>query len=371
MNSAITATALPGDAAGAATRLAQVALARIAAAAATEGQVIRDLLPMLPSVSRSFDWQPQIQRLIAALVAMGHVERSAQELVATADGRQAVVSFVGNSNLLAAGWPAMRDDGVLMAALGMSGAPASRCKAAKKLDGLRALIVEAHFKLRLKGKPSASRIRHALAMLALERAFGNQIKNELGARSSLSSKASRLLAGQLSLKPRDFGTDARLVAALAAEAVCVKRSDIAQLRAGVLKAYLKDVAILAVGSRTGAETATAVERPRAPPLPRKAQARPDLAGFVAAVKSMTNACAEGWPGNRRAFVSHVWDQTQKRYAGWALSEIEFKAMLTEAHRSGLIVLANADLKDKRHLGDVQASAITYKNTVWHYIRADE
>lgn len=37
---------------------------------------------------------------------------------------------------------------------------------------------------------------------------------------------------------------------------------------------------------------------------------------------------------------------------------------------GLVVLANADLKDKRHMAEIQASAIPYKNTVWHYIRVE-
>jgi hypothetical protein len=54
---------------------------------------------------------------------------------------------------------------------------------------------------------------------------------------------------------------------------------------------------------------------------------------------------------------------------WALTEIEFKCMLTEAHRTGLIVLANADLKDKCALKELQDSAVIYKNTVWHYVRA--
>ena len=44
-------------------------------------------------------------------------------------------------------------------------------------------------------------------------------------------------------------------------------------------------------------------------------------------------------------------------------------MLTEAHRTGLVMLANADLKDKKALKDLQDSAVVYKNTVWHYVRA--
>ena len=46
-------------------------------------------------------------------------------------------------------------------------------------------------------------------------------------------------------------------------------------------------------------------------------------------------------------------------------------MLAEAHRAGLIVLANADLKDQRSIADIQASAIAYKNTIFHYVRVDD
>jgi hypothetical protein len=46
-------------------------------------------------------------------------------------------------------------------------------------------------------------------------------------------------------------------------------------------------------------------------------------------------------------------------------------MLAEAHRTGLIALANADLKDKRALKELNDSAVVYKNTVWHYVRATD
>ena len=46
-------------------------------------------------------------------------------------------------------------------------------------------------------------------------------------------------------------------------------------------------------------------------------------------------------------------------------------MLAEAHRAGQLVLANADLKDRRSIADVQASAIAYKNAIFHYVRVDD
>ena len=46
-------------------------------------------------------------------------------------------------------------------------------------------------------------------------------------------------------------------------------------------------------------------------------------------------------------------------------------MLAEAHRAGVLLLANADLKDGASIADVQASAIVYKNTIFHYVRVDD
>jgi hypothetical protein len=46
-------------------------------------------------------------------------------------------------------------------------------------------------------------------------------------------------------------------------------------------------------------------------------------------------------------------------------------MLAEAHRMGSIVLANADLKDKSRMQELESSAISYKNTVWHFVRVED
>ena len=46
-------------------------------------------------------------------------------------------------------------------------------------------------------------------------------------------------------------------------------------------------------------------------------------------------------------------------------------MLTEAHRTGLLTLVTADLKNARTLKDLQESAISYKNTIWHFIRVED
>jgi hypothetical protein len=220
-------------------------------------------------------------------------------------------------------------------------------------------------------------LRTALAGVALERAFGNQFKAGLSTgKSGFSPKAGRLLAAQLLKKPRDPGTDARLIAALAAEHVGATHGDLPALRLALLRRYLD-------GPVEAAPTPTPLRRERAqPPSPRPRlveppatpappqAGRPDLPRFAAEVRRSAGSRAHGWPGNRRAFISHVWQAIRTERPEWALSEIEFKCMLTEAHRAGSLSLANADLKDDGCIQDLQDSAVVYKNAVFHFIRVD-
>ncbi len=106
------------------------------------------------------------------------------------------------------------------------------------------------------------------------------------------------------------------------------------------------------------------------PVRAVAIARPDLAAFVAEVRRMADRLAEGWAGNRKAYINRVWRATEAERPEWGLSVIEFKAMLTQAHRAGSLALAHADLKDNSTLRDVQESQIAFKNTIFHFIRAD-
>jgi hypothetical protein len=66
----------------------------------------------------------------------------------------------------------------------------------------------------------------------------------------------------------------------------------------------------------------------------------------------------------------VWRNVRDTRPEWGLSEIEFKHLLAEAHRSGQLALANADLKDESNIKDVQESAVVYRNAVFHFIRVE-
>ncbi len=381
-------TTQPG--AVAAARLSGIVLVRLGAApdGRDHADLARDLLPIISHKLSPDDWRKVLSGIVASLAASGYVGTSGNTSRATGTGKAAAVEFLGlrKSGALPA-WPDIRDGALIARALGLEKEPASRLKGLAKLDGLRCLIVLGTYGLKFRGPVSASRLRSALAVIALERAFGNQIKHGLGEKPGLSPKSGRLLAGQLASKPRDFGTDGRLIAALAADAVEAPRSDIGTLRLGVLRRFITNAeakqpaasaAPKARSSRSHkarANEAAPLPQPNATLVqvaqPAAISDRPDPAQFTRAVLAAARTKAEGWPGNRKAYVSHVWHTVRDEQSQWALTEIEFKCMLTEAHRTGLLTLVTADLKNPRALKELQESAISYKNTIWHFIRVED
>ena len=356
-------------------RLRAIVLVRIAGAgsnvsrAATIGE---DLAPFVSHRLTAARWRTLLDEEIAALAAAGLVVVEGNDVTATQAGIARTAIFLG----LKGGLPRTLDDVMQVRlpakAMGLERDSARRLAALATPEGLRAAIVQRAFGLKIKGAPTPSRLRSGLAAVALARAFGNQFKADRANKLGISTKAGRMLAGQLAKKPRDFGTDSRLIAALAAEHVGAPQPSLAALRVAIVRRYL-DV---------GEQPVTAIRRPKTPtprprlvepaPLPRPPlpNGRPDLAGFAEEVRRHADHKAQGWPGNRKAYICHVWQALRETRPEWQLSEIEFKCMLAEAHRAGSLTLANADLKDNSSIKELQDSAVVYKNAVFHFIRVD-
>jgi hypothetical protein len=355
-------------------RLRDIVLVRIASAVrgVSRTDLANDLASFVAHRLSVGRWRTLLDGAIENLTSAGLVEQRAGRIEASEAGIERASQFLGLKGHLPRLWNELRDERLVATALGLQREPAKRIKALADQDSLRAAIVQRAYGLKIKGAPTASRLRSALAAVALQRAFGNQIKAGLTGKTGFSASAGRLLAAQLARQPRDFGTDTRLIAALAAEHVGANKTDVASLRLGVLRAFVGDDA-KSVPKRVAAP---AVPKPRlvepAPaPVPASpATGRPDLAGFAQEVRRQAAGQAQGWPGNRRAYISHVWRHIRDQRPDWGVSEIEFKCMLAEAHRAGHVVLANADLKDSKNIKDVQESAVVFKNAVFHFIRVD-
>jgi hypothetical protein len=358
-------------------RVRALVLVRVASAGqgVAKADLVGDFAPLAVHRLPAGHWRALIERELAALADAGLVTAKAARIEATEAGLARAAIFLGLKGNLPRSWGEVRDVRLVAKILGLEREAARRLKALATPDGLRAAILQRAYKLKIKGVPTASRLRSALAAVALERAFGNKVQAGLAGKLGLSAKAGRLLAGQLSRRPRDFGTDRRLVAALAAEHVEAAQTDLEALRLALLRRFIEEGESGAAKPEPKRKPAApSVARPRPTPVPVAAPVeiavRPDLAGFAQEIRSHAAARAQGWPGDRKAYISHIWHHIRDIRSEWGLSEIEFKAMLAEAHRAGHVVLANADLKDDACAKDLQDSALAYKNAVFHFIRVD-
>jgi len=409
---------IPAPAASAG-RLADLALVRIAIAARgiARGELVGDLASLANPHAPASRLRGAVDRAIEALSGAGLVRAGPAGLQATGAGTAAAAAFLGAADHLPRSWSQVRDVWLVAKALGWQRPPSRRAAGLETPAGLRTAVLAHAYGLQIKGTATPAQLRTALAEAALETAFGEG-STWLAGKLRLSARAGRLLAGQLLAKPRDFATDGQLIAALAAEGVGATAADPASLRRAVLRRLLATSARPARGKRPlrrperapakagprpalqagapapapPAEGARPVPPPAPPPAPTtEAPGRPgpaaeapppapppppaaapplDLPGFAMEVRRCAAGEAQGWSGDRKAYISHVWRTMRETRPEWGLSEHEFKYLLAEAHRSGQLALANADLKDESNIKDVQESAVVYRNAVFHFIRVD-
>jgi hypothetical protein len=339
--------------------LDELLLARIACAGgATRPQLVRDLGPFFANRLSPAEWRSRADAALSRLSASSLLREHRGRYRASEEGAAAVAQFLGEKESHARAWSEQRDIWLVAKALGAdAGKPGVR-KALTRPEGLSALIVQEAFGLALRQALSPSKLRDALALVALERDGDKSGRKTSG---PLSSSDSRTLAAQLLQSPREFATDARLIAALSAEKTGAARPEIEVLRLGLLRRL--------AGKPARADEAPAPQTARS--VSTKTAQRPGLAQFSAGVLNAARFHAEGWPGNRKAFISQVWEAIRTSHPEWGLSEIEFKDMLAGAHRAGQLVLTSADLKNKHNIKEFENSAIIYKNTVWHFVRVED
>jgi hypothetical protein len=355
----------------------ELVLTRIACSGgATRAQIVRDLGAVAGGTLSPVQWRTTADTTLTRLMVAGLIRENKGRLRLGDAGEEIVAAYFGEKHAHTRTWLDQRDIWLVAKALGVDASKPALRSALSRVDDLSALVVQQAFGLSVRQALSPSKLRAALALVALERAFGDNVKEGLGKGAALSAKAGRVLAGQLLSKPRELPTDARLIAALCSDRTGLARADVDGLRVCVLRRL--------VGVDTSAIAPTvpkvALRRPSeslSPPpvaLIRQVEEtpqRPGLAQFSAGVLSAARGRAEGWPGARKAFISRVWDAIRTSHPEWGLSEIEFKDMLAGAHRAGQLVLAGADLKNKQNLKEFEESAILYKNTVWHYVRVED
>jgi hypothetical protein len=363
-------------------------LLRISAGTATRGDLQRDVAPLLAPKLSGAEFRRSAELGISNLSGSQLVTEAKGRLTATGKGLQVAAALLAPAKTPCSTWADVKL-ALIIRALKTSDTPGIR-KSLQRVEGLAALVLQHHF-----GKPttraqSPADLRADLAIIALERAFGNKIKTGFKKGAGLPAKPGRVLAGQLFKQPREIATDGKLIVHLGCEIAGSREHSLDALELAVLRGLMapKEEAAEVPGAQPArpqrAETAPRPAR-TAPPKPAndrtpisevappslRSPSPPDMAEFCRAVIDAARPVSEGWPGNRKAFISLVWKAIRNARPDWGLSEIAFKGMLAEAHCSGQVELATADLKDGRDLKSLEDSKILYKNTVWHFVRVQD
>lgn len=361
-------------------------LLRISAGTATRADLQRDAAPLFAPRLPGAEFRRSAELGISTLTGNQLITESKGRLTASAKGLQVAEALLPTKTPSST-WTDVRT-ALLLRALQTNDTPAIR-KALQRIEGLAAIVLQHHFGKSTARPQSPADLRADLAIIALERAFGNKIKTGLRKGAGLPAKAGRVLAGQLFKQPREIASDGKLISHLACEIAGSREHSLDALELAILRGLMLPKDPEEAPHEPASSTSRSENARRTPPQPtpkpandripitevappiNRAASPPDMAEFCLAVIDAARPVAEGWPGNRKAFISLVWKAIRNARPDWGLSEIAFKGMLAEAHRSGQVELTTADLKDGRDLKSLEDSKILYKNTVWHFVRVQD
>ena len=290
-------------------RLRAVVLVRIASAGRglAKAELADDLAPLTSHRIPAARWRALLDLEIDALAAAGLIAAAGSRIEAS-DGRRGARRHLPRPQ----GQPAAIRGRRLQRTPGRQGAGAGargRQTPRRAGDGRRPARGDRAKGLRPQdqGRASPSRLRAALAAVALARAFGNKFKAELAGKTGFSPKAGRLLAAS---SPRSRATSAPTAASSPPSppsASALRNPGWGPCAWAVLRRYLD-------GPESRPRQRGARRKgPLAAAAPGRARAstaapwgRPDLAGFAQEVRRHAGDKAQGWPGNRKAYIGHVW-----------------------------------------------------------------
>jgi hypothetical protein len=162
-----------------------------------------------------------------------------------------------------------------------------------------------------------------------------------------------LFAGKLTGEAGAHDKQIRLAAAVAVGAL---RTELRLVRDALGRKWLEGLVL------GGDALATA-----APPPPPVSAVAVDLGALASDVKSVARAATDGVFGDRKVFISAVWQGLASRAAGRGLDLPAFKQHLVAAHKAGLVSLVRADLVGAMDPALVAASETADGDARFHFV----
>jgi hypothetical protein len=168
------------------------------------------------------------------------------------------------------------------------------------------------------------------------------------------------------------GPPDKLLRLYVGRAIGAPRSELRVIRDALVRRWLLGRALTAHDEPARAEENTD-EKPDEKPDEKDATPSPEPAAiaapaaFAREVMSAARSAREGLFGDRKVFISSVWDDLRRKPSWSSLTLDEFKARLVRAHRAGDIVLARADFVSGMNPEVVAASEIQTDGASFHFI----
>lgn len=333
-------------------RVAELILSRIACAG-TNGVALRqiqgDLRDFVSHRLSEGEWRGAGDMALQILLKDGLIKAKTEtRFLATVKGKKSVKEAFGPAADAVEDWAEFCDVILIAKALRLGAKSLKALKPLQSAERLRSAILKSTYHLPIKREvPTVAEVRTALAVRAMEKSYDETLSRKFSARTKLPEKIAVFLGSRLLRRPRELSSTNELFTWLAAEGLEVPQRDPKSLRLALVRSLLD------------------------PEEPAPAAKPDDLLGFAHAITCLAKPRATGWPGNKRAYISHVWEGLRDERPDWGLDEGEFKNLLAEAHRAGHLTLQIADLRTKDNIGDIQASVTKYKNNEWHLIRVED
>ncbi len=307
-------------------RLAELVLARLACGERTrEADASRALYTLVKRDCSASEWKELFLSALAELRSSGDVD--ADKLALTSRGRTRLAQALGLRSLPAAlSWDRFRSKYLprLFLELPESSA-APNCAAA---------ILAKRLGVPYDGRSTPAHVADTwlASMLSLEKLSLDQIRK-------------KLLASELGLPDRR--NSAELLRLAATQLADAPKGDAESVRNALARRWLLE----------------GDAQPRGSSPPQQA-----LGHFVRRVQQAADSPQARHFGPEKVFIGSVWQALASEPDMARLGEEGFKRLLVEAHRSGSLVLARADLVAAMDPRDVRSSETKHHNATYHFIQ---
>lgn len=337
----------------------------------TEVALRKDLHPLVMQQMSAAEWRSCLGQVIVNLVNGGFMRPvRANAYVSREQCESRALAFLKVTSLPKLAWHEIRDGYLIAISLGLQPTRPLIARLASA-EGLRSVLLTLHFRLPYDlTTATMDQLRFGLAKCAEERGLTSGIRTTPIEENNITQREAVLMAGKLLKSGHVVESDGELLACLAQEVVGAVNESAAELRQMLFRQLISSRESSELHKQKEGAT-HAGERPAlGRPASQPQAAPPPLEEFAEEVLEIAASIADGWPGNKRAFISHTWQALCQKFPHWHLDEETYKTMIVNGQRAGLLRLAIADLRDKTNMEHVAKSRVSYKNSEWHFIRVD-